>query len=516
MSKLSPAAPLALLGLLLATPVAAAKADLVRSGGVIGGSLTYTIEGDPFELFALLPSTTAGPTPLLLLDPFDGRALDVGIDLLSLMVVGSLGSSGTQSVVFPLTTATSLVGVPIYAQAMTIPGMPTVVDEITNVTSFVLGMPGDSHLAIGGLSEDTAAFSSVGLDDGRVLLGGGSTTDLLGNTVPSSDLRVFEPQTQTFTDLAASLTYATIAPAVVKLSDGRVLFCGGLGAGESVLSGASIFDPVSGNSSAAASMGTSRTQHTATLLADGRVFVTGGIKAINAADPIASLGDILKSSEVYDPVANSWSSAASMSLPRVGHQASLLPSGRVLITGGLEIGSLFGIPLPSIVSTAMRYNPVNNSMIGTSGMSGPRALHGQMTLADGRVLVVGGADGDVLTQNFNSLSTCRTYDEGTNSWTNVTSLPEVRTFPNLVELGGEVHVLSGLGTIDVLTLTGNPVLTIATGDLTTFGWTTVGSMVYGRPLSAAIPIDGGERVLVVGPGDNGTAAFDRSAEVYIP
>ncbi|MDF1800953.1 MAG: kelch repeat-containing protein [Planctomycetota bacterium] len=516
MSKPIHAASLALAGLLLLTPLAAAEAKLVRTGGVIGGSLTYTIDGDPFELFALLPSTTAGPTPLSLLDPLDGRSLDVGLDLLSVMVVGSLGASGTQSVVFPLTTATSLVGVPIYAQAMTIPGMPTVVDEISNVTSFVLGMPGDSHLAIGELSLDTAAYSSVGLDDGRVLLGGGSTTDLVGNTIPSSSLRVFEPQTQTFTDLAANLTYATIAPAVVKLADGRVLFSGGLGAGDTVLTGASIFDPMTGSSSAAANMGTPRTQHTATLLADGRVFVTGGVKAVDAADPIAGLGDILKTSEVYDPVANSWSSAASMSLPRVGHQASLLPSGRVLITGGLEIGSLFGIPIPSIVNTAMRYNPVNNSMIGTASMSGSRALHGQVTLSDGRALVVGGADGDVLTQNFSSLSTCRTYNEGTNSWTNVTSLPEVRTFPNLVELAGEVHVISGLGTIDVLTLTGNPVLTIAKGDLGTFGWTTVGTMVHGRPLSAAIAIEGGERVLVVGPGDNGTAAFDRSAEVYIP
>ena len=489
--------------------------ELTRTGGVLGGTLTYTIEGDPFELFAFLPSTNTGPTPLSILDPLDPRTLGVGIDLLSTLVVSGLGPTGTAVVAFPLPADPSLGGLPIHAQAMTLPGAPTLVDELSNVTAQRLALPGDCYLSIGELSQDVAAYGTAPLPDGTLLLGGGSVY-LGAGGIPSADLRIFDPQTQGFEDLAANLSYAGVNPAAVALADGRVLFCGGIGVADAVLSAASIYDPVTGTASAAAPMPGPRVQHTATLLADGRVFVTGGVKALNAADPISGLSDILGTSAIYDPVADSWSGAASMSLPRVGHAATLLPSGRVLISGGLEIGSLFGVPIPSIVNSCVRYNPANNTMIGTANFSGDRALHGQVLLSTGQVLVAGGADGDVLTQVFNPLNSCRLYDEGSNSWTNVASLPEPRTYPNLVEAGGKVHVLSGLSTIDLIGLTGMPVTAIASSNVSGISWTTVGAMQLGRPLSAAFAVEGGERIVVLGPGDNGLPAADRTADVYVP
>ena len=510
------AAPLAALVLVAAAaPMADAKAELTRAGGVLGGTLSYTIEGDPFELYAFLPSTTAGPTPLAILDPLDPRILDVGLDLLvTSLTIGGLGPTGTATLAFPLPADPTLSGVPIHAQALTLPGAPTLVDEITNATAFVLGLPGDSNLAIGQLSADAAAYGTAPLPDGRLLLGGGSVDLGLGG-VATSDLRVFDPQTQAFEDLPTNLSYATVNPAAVALADGRVLYCGGIGVGDVVQSGASIYDPVTGTASAAASMLGPRVQHTATLLADGRVFITGGVKAVDSTDPISSLGDILKTSEIYDPVADAWTSAASLPLPRVGHAASLLPSGRVLVSGGLEIGSLFGIPVPSIVGTCRRYDPNTNQMLSTASISGPRALHGQLTLSTGRVLVAGGADGDVLTQVFTSQSSCRLYDEGTNSWTNVGSLPQPRTYPNLVEAGGRVHALSGLAAVDIINLTGTPVTSVASSGLTSISWTTDGTLMMGRPLSAAFAIEGGERIVVLGPND-AAVPFDRTADVYIP
>ena len=502
--------------LVLAAPLASAGVGLVRTGGVLGQSLHYDLTGDPGELYIFLPSTNMGPTPLALIDPLDTRSLDVGINLLSAMVIGSLGLGGQSALTFPLPADPALSGVPIHAQLMTLPGMPTVIDEISSRSSVVLGLHGESFLGVGELAVPSAGYGSAALHDGRVLLGGGSAPDGLGGTLPSSTLRVFDPQDQSFATLAASLTYSALTPAAVTLNDGRVLFCGGVGVGNLVVASAALFDPATGTTSAAAAMPGPRSQHTATLLADGRVLVTGGVKAINSADPIAGLNDIIGTSAIYDPANNTWSNAASLPLPRVGHNATLLPSGRVLITGGLEVGSLFGIPIPSIVNTCRRYDPPSNSMLSTGSIQGARALHSQLTLNDGRVLVAGGAGGDVLTQNFFSLATCSVYKESTNSWTAVTSLPEVRTFPSLIETGGKVHVLSGVGTIDLTSLTGTPVTSIASGDLTTFTWTTVGSMVYGRPLSNSIAIDGGERIVTLGTGDNGVPAPDQSAEVYIP
>ena len=512
-------APLTLtLATLLAfgAPAASAQAELSHTGGVLGSTLNYDLTGAPFDLFALLPSTTSGPTPLAILDPADTRWLDVGLDLLSTLVIGGLDGTGHGAVAFPLPASPALSGVPIFAQMMTLLGATTVVDEISNSTGVTLGLSGESHLSLGLLPLVTAGYASVLLDDGRVLLGAGAEESVPGLAIATGSLRVFNPQTQGFDDLAPNLTYNSVTPSVTKLADGRVLFAGGLDAAGVVLGSASIFDPATGTTSAAANMPEPRTQHTSTLLNDGRVFMTGGVKAINTADPIASLNDILKTSVIYNPANNTWASAASLPMPRIGHAASLLPSGDVLLSGGLEVGSLFGIPLPAIVNSCRRYSPVANFMYSTPPFSGNRALHGQIGLADGRVLVVGGADGDVLTQNFFSLNTCRVYNEATNSWSNVSNIPEARSFPSLIEAAGRVHVLSGVGTIDLTTLSGTPVTNIASGDITTFNWASAGTMVLPRALSASIAIEGGQRIVTLGPGDNGTTSADLTAEIYIP
>jgi hypothetical protein len=67
-----------------------------------------------------------------------------------------------------------------------------------------------------------------------------------------------------------------------------------------------------------------RRSHTATLLLDGRVLVTGGENQRGS----------LSSAEIWDPKTRTWTLAAPMKKQRSCHTANLLADGRVLIVGG--------------------------------------------------------------------------------------------------------------------------------------------------------------------------------------
>jgi hypothetical protein len=123
-------------------------------------------------------------------------------------------------------------------------------------------------------------------------------------------------------------------------------------------------------------MSTPRMGHTATLLADGRVLVCGGDGGTDAS---------VATTEVYDPTLATWSPTASMRMPRYWQTATLLVDGRVLVSGGIYTGPAGGAPLDS----AELYDPRLNTWSLTASMTKPRYLHTATLLSDGRVLVIG-------------------------------------------------------------------------------------------------------------------------------
>jgi len=116
-------------------------------------------------------------------------------------------------------------------------------------------------------------------------------------------------------------------------SNGKVLVVGGDAADGIGIASAELYDPATGVWSAAGTLANGRLSHTATLLNNGTVLVTGGedrelfVPPYNPTD--------LPSAEIYNPATNSWSTTGSMAVGRRIHQATLLANGDVLIASGV-------------------------------------------------------------------------------------------------------------------------------------------------------------------------------------
>ena len=107
------------------------------------------------------------------------------------------------------------------------------------------------------------------------------------------------------------------------LTDGTVLVTGGCACSEpGAWATAELYDPGSGRWTATGSMGIARIFHTATLLVDGTVLVVN-----------EGLWDRPPSAELYDPSSDRWTGTAKPVQTRVGYSATALLDGRVLLAG---------------------------------------------------------------------------------------------------------------------------------------------------------------------------------------
>jgi len=72
-------------------------------------------------------------------------------------------------------------------------------------------------------------------------------------------------------------------------------------------------------------MGAARAYHAATLLSNGKVLVTGGWQ-LNSV--------YLATADLYDPATESWTATGALSVARLRPTTILLTNGMVLIAGG--------------------------------------------------------------------------------------------------------------------------------------------------------------------------------------
>jgi len=230
-------------------------------------------------------------------------------------------------------------------------------------------------LAFSAMATFTATAQLPG--GGLLLIGGGVNSGTeLGGVDGIRATQAFDPAAGTFSRVGATAT----------LDDGRVLVAGGEVPSTTA---AERYDPSSGTWSSAGDMGTRRRGHTATTLGDGRVLLAGGVSCCDAA------GETLTgTAEIFDPARGEFTPTGSLGTARAFHSATLLTDGRVLVTGGLVDLSA------STTASAEIYDPSTGLFGPAGEMQIARLAHAAVLLSDGRVLVLGGVSASPLTDLY--------------------------------------------------------------------------------------------------------------------
>lgn len=176
----------------------------------------------------------------------------------------------------------------------------------------------------GGHAFHTATLIPSGPQSGKVLVTGGHD----GSAVTKA-VELYDPVSGTWTQATDMLSPRAVHTATWIPSISRVLVTGG--AVDLVVHptlSAELYDPVTNTWAAAKPMSAPRSYHTATLLLDGTVLVAGGSAFTSGVT------NYLASAELYHPTTDMWETVGSMPLTRRDHTATLLADGRVLVAGG--------------------------------------------------------------------------------------------------------------------------------------------------------------------------------------
>jgi hypothetical protein len=148
-----------------------------------------------------------------------------------------------------------------------------------------------------------------------------------------------------------------------------------------------------------------RMAHIAVALPDGRVLLAGGVGLPPPpAHPMmrAPAGPTVRSAELFDPATGEATKTGAPGARREHAAATVLADGRVLVAGGAG------------TATAEVWSPKTGRFTPIASMHVARAEHTATTLRDGRVVVIGGDEA----------GTFEVYDPTRNHWSAPRALPE--------------------------------------------------------------------------------------------
>ncbi len=273
--------------------------------------------------------------------------------------------------------------------------------------------------------------SSNQTTSGKILVAGG-----INGSTSSNAFELYSPSAGTW--ISGTMNTSRHGHTATLLADGRVLAAGGL-SGSTTLTSASLYNPASGSGTWVATTGPipppGLKNHTATLIQTSNNQLNNRVLLVGGNDGTTTISAVY----LFDPVQNAFSTLASIPSPaREQHTAMTLQNsnGKILIAGGRNTSG--------VLASAIVFDPsVSNGTWSSAGtMTSPRVGH-TMTLlpntivANGQVLVAGGSS-----NGTNVLSSAELFS-GTSTWTATPSMAGPLEGQQAVLLSGNMILATG-------------------------------------------------------------------------
>lgn len=284
------------------------------------------------------------------------------------------------------------------------------------------------------------------------------------------------------------------------LANGRPIVIGGdaIVASADGIVDTNVFDPATNSWARVADMNYKRWYPTATALPDGRVLALSGSSN-------GCLSCFVQTPEVYDPVANRWTTmpSANLNLPYYPF-VHVLPDGRVLQVGTSESATSTRV----LDLQAQAWSTVDPRVIdgGSSVMYRP-----------GKVLMAGTAsDGNRPEVPSSSAANVLDMSAPAPAWRQVAPMANGRAFLNLTSLpDGNVLATGGTSTAGG-TIVANAVKAAELWSPVTEQWTTLASEQRPRSYHSVAMLLPDGRVLVGGGGNDGAVPNEYNYEIFSP
>jgi hypothetical protein len=223
-------------------------------------------------------------------------------------------------------------------------------------------------------------------------------------------------------------------------------------------------------------------------LPSGEILVVGGL---DPKDPQVTNESV----ELIDPLSTKVTLLPQRLLGRLHQSVTVTTKERVVMAGGVEWQGSHWSPVDRVDV----YDPTSRTWYAAAPMLVSRSDHVSVALADGRVLAIGGNHGVKL------LASTEIYDPRTNTWAPGPSMPRPRTqFAAVTLRDGRVMVVGGIDS------DGGPTDTTFVYDPATNKWSDGPNTTMPRLQQATVVLPSGDVMLAGGDGIAGS-----SSEIYV-